>query len=121
MSNYVELIDEVKIFETLATTLRNLMQSKKINEAELARKTNIPQPTLHKILAKKTIDPRASTLRSLASYFGIAIDELLTGSTYTQRNPISSIKPLAIISWKNCVNGGARTKELTPANWDNWL
>ena len=52
--------------------LKNLymfMQRHSVTEAQLARATEIPQPTIHKILSGKTTDPRISTLQSIANYF----------------------------------------------------
>src|SRR5579863_6988609 len=83
LSNVAIKIESV---ENLTDNLRHLMQLKDISEAALARKTAIPQPTLHKILAGKTNDPRASTLKALADFFEISIDELLTGIAFMQPN-----------------------------------
>lgn len=108
--------------EYLMINLRSLMRARNINEAQLARETNVPQPTLHKILSGKTIDPRTSTLKSLADYFGISIDDLLSGNFMVQatsgKNKTQSI---AIISWADCIDAAKFMKKLTPALWDNWI
>jgi SOS-response transcriptional repressor LexA len=112
----------VELFDTLASNLRSLMQSKNINEAELARNTKIPQPTLHKILSKKTIDPRASTLKALANYFGLTIDELLNTSARIRKEyPLFQTQPIAMISWSDCGKGSTFINTLTQANWEDWL
>ncbi len=62
--------------EILLSNLRFLLSEQSINETELSRRTLIPQPTLHKIFASKTTDPRISTLHCLAQYFEVTVDEL---------------------------------------------
>src|SRR3990167_5290128 len=78
--------------DLLIINLRSLMKNVGLNEAELSRRTDIPQATLHKILAGKTEDPRASTLKTLSDFFGISIDELLSG------NPIATSEKSAATS-----------------------
>lgn len=45
------------------------------NENELARATNVPQPTIHRILTGESGNPRRPTLEKLAAYFGIKSDD----------------------------------------------
>lgn len=118
MGEYINLAIELEMIERLSTHLRQLMQLRNINEAELARKTNIPQPTLHKILTRKTIDPRVSTLKSLTDYFKISFDELLTGLSIAN-NP--NIQSLPIISWQQCLDIENLLRKLTPSNWSKWI
>jgi SOS-response transcriptional repressor LexA len=107
--------------ENLTKTLHRLMQLRNISEAELARRTNTPQPTLHKILSGKTEDPRCSTLKALAGFFDLSIDELLTGIEITQGNHANTfIQSVPVISWNECANGKQAIKELNTTNWDKW-
>ncbi|MHB1948961.1 MAG: helix-turn-helix domain-containing protein [Gammaproteobacteria bacterium] len=119
MSNHLNLASNPESIDTLAINLRNLIQSKSVSECELARRTNIPQPTIHKILTGKTTDPRASTLKALADFFEISIEELLTGSRYTQNN--TKTQSVAILSWKECIEGVNFVKNLSTSNWKNWI
>ena len=57
----------------LVNNIKRLMMAKGLNEAKLAKRTNIPQPTLHKILSGKTEDPRVSTLKLLAEFFNVSL------------------------------------------------
>lgn len=110
--------------ETIASSLRSLMQLSGINECELSRRTGIPQPTLHKILSGKTNDPRASTLRALADYFNISIEELISGagiSTIKQSSNPTNTQSIAIISWSECLDANNFIKKITPANWNHWI
>src|SRR3989344_5576291 len=90
--------------DLLIVNLRALMRKTNLNEAKLSRATNIPQATVHKILAGKTGDPRASTLKTLSDFFGVSIDELLSGDPVPE-NPKSSAvaaQSIPVISWKEC-------------------
>ncbi|WP_419419203.1 helix-turn-helix domain-containing protein [Legionella sp. D16C41] len=57
--------------------LRKLLQiHNQLSLSELARQTNIPQPTLHHLLNGTTKRPRKQVLESLASYFKISVAQL---------------------------------------------
>lgn len=107
---------------SLIDNLNSLMQYHKLHEASLARITNIPQPTLHKILTGKTADPRISTLKILADHFNTSIDELYVGNGkpgITQAK--SETQSIPIISWEECIKGSGYFNILLPANWHQWL
>ncbi|STX81556.1 peptidase, S24 family [Legionella busanensis] len=48
-----------------------------ISEAELSRQANVPQATVNRLLKGSTDDPRASTLKAIAAFFSITVDQLL--------------------------------------------
>jgi len=121
MSN---LATSLETTDDLAFNLHRLMNEKNITEAELARRTNIPQPTLHKILSGKTSDPRASTLRSLADFFGVTIDALLTGNISTSSGSTTlavKSQSIAIISWSDCLEASKLLRSLSPTTWGHWI
>lgn len=51
-------------------SLDKLMRSAGISQSELADRTGVPQPTIHRILAGESKDPRHSTVKLLAGFFG---------------------------------------------------
>lgn len=55
-----------------------LTRKHNISEAELSRKANLPQATLNRLLKGTTDDPRASTLKAIAAFFNITVDQLLS-------------------------------------------
>lgn len=113
------LIEQDSIF---ATNLQKLMLKNNITEAELARHTSIPQPTLHKILTGITSDPRGSTLSTLANYFDISIDELYRDTALSLNAPvIAKAQSIPLLSWKECLQGNEFTAKLSSNNWDNWI
>ena len=89
--------------QTLSKNLQQLLKRHGITEAELARQTLTPQPTLHKILSGGTIDPRISTLSALAKYFQIPLDDLLVMSMGEQPKPATNLQSIPVLSWKDCL------------------
>jgi SOS-response transcriptional repressor LexA len=103
--------------------LHRLMQHQGLSEAELARQTGVPQPTLHKILSNQTTDPRISTLKTLADFFKIPLDDLFSDNVLLQDTPTSGAKDsqsIPVISWEDCVKPNP-TSDLSPTNWEDWL
>src|SRR5579862_3131617 len=123
MNDLASVAIQAEEAESLTANLHRLMQNSGISEAELARRSNVPQPTLHKILSGKTDDPRASTLKALANTFDISIDELLSGTFTTSRqiNKAPKTQSIAIISWSDCIEATHFIANLTSTNWDNWV
>ncbi len=56
--------------------LNRLMVDKKIRVAELARRINLPQPTIHRIATGACEHPHLSSLQPIANFFSINIDQL---------------------------------------------
>lgn len=56
--------------------LKGLMDSAGLSQNELAERTNVPQPTIHRILIGESKDPRHSTVRPLADFFGVTVAQL---------------------------------------------
>ncbi|WP_447940118.1 LexA family transcriptional regulator [Pseudoxanthomonas mexicana] len=58
--------------------LRTLMRIEELSENQLSRNTGVPQPTIHRVLSGRVADPRDGTLRPLAEYFGVTVEQLRT-------------------------------------------
>ena len=123
MATVHNLIQSSPEHDLLIHNLRALMKKAGINEAELSRRTNIPQATVHKILAGKTEDPRASTLKTLSDFFGISIDELLSGdpTSINIKSAAAAAQSIPVISWRECISSVQFTSNLTPTNWNKWV
>lgn len=69
----------------------NLQQLMKIHGnisvSELARLTNIPQPTIHHILKGATKNPRKKALEALSEFFSVSIEQLMN------KEPLPNIIP----------------------------
>ncbi|EKD77930.1 MAG: hypothetical protein ACD_42C00114G0006 [uncultured bacterium] len=107
--------------EILSNNLNHFAHTKNIHEAELARQTNIPQPTLHKILTGKTTDPRISTVQTLADYFGVTLDALYSETAFIDNRGALKGKSIPVISWSDCIYYRTVLKKLTPTNWGHWV
>jgi transcriptional regulator with XRE-family HTH domain len=84
----------------LHEVLRHLMDEIHISEAELARQTKIPQPTLHRILSGATTSPRGASLAPLAHFFSITINQLL-GEDPLPKNRVPGTYNPRIQGWKS--------------------
>jgi SOS-response transcriptional repressor LexA len=61
----------------LSTILKALMAEVHISESELARRTGIGQPVVHRIASGETDNPKVGTLSPIAKYFGLSISHLI--------------------------------------------
>ena len=73
----MNIIRKKKKHAAVGKIIKQLMREANISEAELARQTGLPQTTVNRLLLGSTADPRASTLRPIAKFFDITIDQLL--------------------------------------------
>lgn len=63
--------------KNLSQILRALMDEMHLSESELARRTEVGQPVIHRILSGETDNPRVATLSQIANYFSISISQLI--------------------------------------------
>lgn len=61
----------------LAKTLKSLLAKDKLSESELARKTGVGQPVIHRMASGETDNPKIESLRPIAKFFSISIDQLI--------------------------------------------
>jgi len=91
--------------ENLATVLTHLMTANNLSASELARKTGITQPVIHRLMTGATVNPQILTLKPIADYFGVSIDQLLGYVTLENRgivlhninNKLSTIKTITSV------------------------
>ena len=117
----VTLHKKLEVNCNLSINLYKQMQKYGISEAELARRTHIPQPTLHKILAGKTEDPRFSTMQQLAAFFDLTVDELVSGAQYSSKKISGRISSIPIISWRECLKGSDFIGDISIKEWKEWV
>lgn len=60
----------------LGETLSRILFEKRIKATELARQTGVPQPTIQRIVAGTTSRPHPNSLRPIADFFDISVDQL---------------------------------------------
>lgn len=65
------------------------MNARGVTGYALSESTKVPQPTIHRILVGQSADPKTATLKPLADYFGVTLEQLRT------ELPISMINIIA--------------------------
>lgn len=63
--------------KNLSENIRALMGELRITESELARRTGIGQPVVHRIASGETDNPKVATLSPIANYFAVSISQLI--------------------------------------------
>ena len=82
----------------LANNLQTLIRDRRISIAELARQTDLNQSIVRRLATGENKNPTLETLRSLANYFSLQIDQLVSEHPFAW-----DIKHLVIpvISWED--------------------
>jgi SOS-response transcriptional repressor LexA len=114
--------------QTLSQVLLKLMKEVGVSEAKLARKTDIPQPTLHRILSGSTKSPRGSSLAPLANFFSVTINQLMGADELptdrvagTHNSRIYGWTPVPLISWTEANKWQQFEKVLRSHKWGEWV
>lgn len=80
--------------DRLIRNIQVLMKEKGIeNVTELARRTRIPQPTMHRLISGEIKEPKYSLLKQVASYFKVPVSEIVEkdiGSSKLSSNVIKA-------------------------------
>lgn len=103
----------VKVMSYVKNNLAYLISKHRINPTILASETGVPQPTIFRILAGETGDPRRATLEPIARRFRVTVEMLQTidlqradnGSNVGEVHPIS--QPFKQVPVVGNVKGGA--------------
>ena len=66
--------------------LRNMKKASGLTTNEIAAQSGLPEPTLEKLFAGITKDPKLSTLNVLVHFFGYTLDDLVK-SPETEKSP----------------------------------
>lgn len=89
--------------------LNRLMAEKKIRVAELARRINLPQPTVHRIATGTCEHPHLSSLKPIADFFSISIDQLKGHEPISWLDRASKIP---ILSWEEVIDWPFKKTEI---------
>ncbi len=104
------------------TVLNYLMDSRNITAAKLSKETNIPPPTISKLLSGVTEDPKISTIATIANFFSVTIDQLMGISPLDKNNVnIHESISLPIISWNQSISYKNFLLSLDEENWKEWV
>ena len=86
----------------ISQILSRLMMEKKIRVAELARLVNVPQPTVHRIATGACEHPHLASLKPLADFFSITVDQLKGFEPILELERVAKIPLLA---WEQVASG----------------
>lgn len=106
------ILEKERYHHSPSEVLRYLMQDiGDISEGELSRRTGIPQPTIHRILSGKTPNPRLDSVKPLADFFNVSIDQMLARNSLPKdRIPgtfvtdIVKQKSIPVLTWEEVIN-----------------
>lgn len=109
-----------KKYPNLAKILKKLLFEKDIKPIDLARAVDLPAPTIHRLVTGKSTRPYATSLKPIADFFSIEMDQLvgekpLTTDTALNNNENNvkllsqETKAISIFSW-NSFTGLAPTQ-----------
>lgn len=113
--------------------LAQQMAEKQLGQADLARLSRVPQPTIQRILSGETSDPRGSTIGKLERALGVNPDWLPTGESRKEAGAAqaehSNISPITIaiggrvplISLVAAGNWEIAVDNLEPGQADEWV
>lgn len=104
----------------LNTILKMLLKEHRLSESELARRTGIGQPVIHRMASGETDNPKVATLIPIAQYFSLTINQLMgvdplpkdrVPGTY---NPIAQTwNKLPLVTWEELVEWPTITRRTT--------
>ena len=67
--------------------LKVMKEQSGMTTKEIAAKSGIPEPTLEKLFAGATKDPKLATMQQLVHFFGRTLDDLDDSPTKTKKSP----------------------------------
>jgi len=92
----------------ISQRLKYLMADKEIRVTDLARETKLPQPTVHRIVTGISPNPHSRSLKPIADFFGITLDQL------------KGKKPISWLNIKGLLKSQmTTTKEVPLLPWDD--
>lgn len=105
----------------LGDNILYLLKKHHLTDNELAESVKLPIITIRRIISGETTDPRISTLKLIANYFSVTVDELLHSICNNQNNHPIKNKPkfLPILDWITAAKISS-LKEIKLSSWEKW-
>lgn len=95
---------------SLSLNLKALMSLSKINASELARRTGIAQPIIHRLSTGQNVNPKLATIKPISRYFTVTVSQLIGEDPLPNDQTHSSgatesrgWNRVPLISWKDAV------------------
>jgi transcriptional regulator with XRE-family HTH domain len=107
--------------QNLAENLYALLKTNDLNANQLAQILGIPMMTIRRLLSGETTDPRISTLKLIADYFGVSIDSLIEKGNLAASSNFGKARPLFVpkLNWET-VSKISSLGEINLATWKEW-
>lgn len=97
-----------KSYPELGKILKKLLFEKDMKPADLSREVDIPAPTIHRLVTGKSTRPYKSSLKPIADYFDIEIDQLIGEKAIDKKDlPLPkqvTVKLLPMLRWDKAAN-----------------
>jgi len=109
--------------------LKKLIKAKHLTIEALANKLGLSVSTINRLLLSDNVDPKLSTLRTLAHYFGVSLDELV-GDQSLQLEDIhgsigqrtdAQVQQVPILYWEQVAQAQTLTAQLSRPTWEHWV
>ena len=92
----------------IGSIIKELLYRNNIKPSDLAKATEIPPPTIHRIITGQTLNPYQNSLKKIADFFGITIKQLIgeenldynKNSEHVVNNLTNNVY-INLISWKD--------------------
>ena len=118
MVNSSNVIEE----SSLSYVLKELLEKfDNLSGSELAKRTGLPTSTINRILAGTVSDPRISTLKPIANYFGLSVDQLLGYVELPVNYSIKAEKKSPSLAIPNYSYKSLNNDLDTPNQWFTWV
>tara|TARA_B110000902_G_C14033138_1_gene484852 strand:+ start:376 stop:714 length:339 start_codon:yes stop_codon:yes gene_type:complete len=73
---------ELQDLHSLASNVNMLIMAYKMNQSNLASAVGVPQATINRLVNGKSM-PKVSTIKNIATHYGVSIDALLRANSLT--------------------------------------
>lgn len=111
----------MKTTSRMSKILKELMAELGINESELARRTGIGQPVIHRICSGETDNPKVATLSPIANFFAISISQLIGDEPLSADRIPGTFNPgaqgwrqIPLLTWKQVLYWPDLPEKLAP-------
>lgn len=117
------------VAESKTNNVRTLMTQHEVTVDQLAEQLGISVSTINRLLIGSKIDPRLSTLRPLAQFFNVSIDELLgdrplnarPGDNNSLHNSKRTLVQVPALHWEQVKNAAKVVPTLDFHKWNRWV
>ncbi len=96
---------------SLSSNVKTLMSLAQINASELARRTGIAQPIIHRLSTGQNTNPKLATVKPIARYFLVSVSQLIGEEPLPNDQSFLRVSSehrgwnrVPMISWQDAVN-----------------